>query len=263
METNHIQSADNRMYHIGMVSGDVGRYCILPGDPKRCEKIAKHFDDAKLVADQREYVTYTGYLDGEKVSVTSTGIGGPSAAIAVEELAQIGADTFIRVGTSGGMAEHVVGGDVVIATGAIRLGGTTLEYAPIEYPAVADYEVVNALISASKTAGQTFHVGVAQCKDSFYGQHSPGRMPVSHQLTNNWQAYIRTGALCSEMESDTLFIVGSYLRVRTGAVLLVCGNQEREAKGLSNPVSHDTEIPTKVAVQALRNLIKSDKESKR
>lgn len=260
METNHIKTDDNRMYHIGLKKSDVGRYVIMPGDPKRCKEIARHFDDAQLLADQREYVTYTGFLDKEKVSVTSTGIGGPSAAIALEELVMLGCSTFIRVGTSGGMALDVKGGEVVIATGAIRLDGTSREYAPIEYPAVADYEIVNALTAAAQGLNQPFHVGVVQCKDSFYGQHSPQRMPVSHELINNWQAYIRTGALASEMESATLFIVGSYLRVRTGSIMLVCGNQEREAAGLDNPVSHDTEIPTKVAVDALRRLIKSDRD---
>ena len=263
METNHIKTEDNRMYHIGLAKGDAGRYVIMPGDPKRCQSIAEHFDKAKLVADRREYVTYTGFLENEKISVTSTGIGGPSAAIALEELVQLGSDTFIRVGTSGGMAEHVIGGDVVIATGAIRLDGTSKEYAPVEYPAVADYEIVNALISASKKINQTFHVGVVQCKDSFYGQHSPGRMPISNELINNWQAYIRSGALASEMESATLFVVGGYLRVRCGSVMLVCGNQEREAAGLSNPISHDTEIPTKVAVEAMRQLILADRGNER
>jgi len=247
------------MYHIGAKKGDIGRYVIMPGDPKRCEGIARYFDDPCLVADRREYVSYTGYLEGEKVSVTSTGIGGPSAAIALEELVMLGADTFIRVGTSGGMAEHVVGGDVVIATGAIRLDGTSREYAPIEYPAVADYEIVNALIASAKGLKQNYHVGVVQCKDSFYGQHSPARMPVWYELQTNWQAYIRSGALCSEMESATLFVVGSYLRVRCGSVVLVCGNQERAALGLSNPISHDTEIPTKVAVEALRRTILADR----
>ena len=260
MEKSHIKTDEGRMYHIGMKKGDVGRYVILPGDPKRCIDIARHFDGAELVADQREYVTYSGYLEGEKVSVTSTGIGGPSAAIALEELVQLGSDTFIRVGTSGGMAQHVMGGEVVIASGAIRLDGTGREYAPIEYPALADYELVNALVEAAKKLGQKFHVGVVQCKDSFYGQHDPGRMPVAHELINNWQAYIRTGALASEMESATLFIVSSCLRVRAGAVVLVCGNQERAAAGLSNPLSHDTEIPTRVAIEALRKIILEDKE---
>ena len=261
MDTGHIKNEENRMYHIGMVKGDVGRYVILPGDPKRCEKIARHFDDAKLIADQREYVTYTGYLEGEKVSVTSTGIGGPSASIAVEELAQLGSDTFIRVGTSGGMASHVIGGDVVIATGAIRLDGTGREYSPIEYPAVADLDIVNALVAAAKKLKQNYHVGVVQCKDSFYGQHNPCRMPIAQELKDKWNAFIRMGALCSEMESATLFIVGSFLRVRAGSIMLVCGNQEREAAGLDNPLSHDTEIPIRVAIEALRKLILEDKKA--
>lgn len=163
-------------------TGDVGRYVILPGDPKRCEKIAKHFEDAKLVADNREFVTYTGYLEGEKVSVTSTGIGGPSASIAMEELVQCGADTFVRVGTCGGIDLDVKGGDIVIATGAVRMEGTSREYAPIEYPAVADLEVANALVAAAKELGFTYHTGVVQCKDAFYGQHEPERMPVSYEL---------------------------------------------------------------------------------
>ena len=259
MQNSHINSGE-RMFHIGLKKGEVGRYVILPGDPKRCAAISKHFDNAELKADQREYVTYTGTLEGEKVSVTSTGIGGPSAAIAIEELVMLGCDTFVRVGTSGGMAEHVMGGDVVIATGAIRLDGTGREYAPIEYPAVADFNVTAALKQASETLKQSYHLGVVQCKDSFYGQHNPGRMPIAQQLQNNWQTYIRTGALASEMESSTLFIVSSYLRVRAGAVMLVCGNQERAAAGLSNPLSHDTEIPTAVAIEALRRLIVSDRE---
>ena len=124
-------------YHLQIRPGDVGRYVILPGDPKRCAKIAEHFDNAHLVADSREFVTYTGELDGVKVSVTSTGIGGPSASIAMEELVLCGADTFIRVGTCGGIDLDVKGGDIVVATGAVRMEGTSKEYAPIEYPAVA------------------------------------------------------------------------------------------------------------------------------
>ena len=124
-------SEDKTMYHIGVAPGQVGRYVILPGDPKRCAKIAKYFDDPVFVADHREYVTYTGTLDGVPVSVTSTGIGGPSASIAVEELHMCGADTFIRVGTAGGMDLDVQSGDVVIASGAVRMEGTSKEYAPI------------------------------------------------------------------------------------------------------------------------------------
>lgn len=246
-------------YHLQIRGGDVGRYVLLPGDPKRCEKIAKHFDDAKLVADSREYVTYTGYLDGEKVSVTSTGIGGPSATIALEELVLCGADTFIRVGTCGGMDLEVKGGDIVVATGAIRMEGTSKEYAPIEYPAVADLDVTNALVAASRDLGYRCHAGVVQCKDAFYGQHEPGRMPVSYELLNKWEAWKRMGCKASEMESAALFIAASHLRVRCGSNFLVVGNQERQEQGLDNPMVHDTESAIKVAVEALRKLIQFDR----
>lgn len=246
-------------YHINMKEGDVGKYVILPGDPKRCEKIAKHFDDAVLVADHREYVTYTGYLDGVKVSVTSTGIGGPSASIALEELANIGADTFIRVGTSGGMDVNVMGGDLVIASGAIRMEGTSREYAPMEFPAVANYEVLNALVKASQNLEKKYHVGVVQCKDAFYGQHQPETKPVSYDLMNKWEAWLRMGALASEMESAALFIVGAYRKVRVGAVLSVVANQERRKRGLEDPMVHDTEDAIRTAVEAIRLLIREDK----
>ena len=247
-------------YHINLRKGDVGKYVILPGDPKRCAKIAKHFDDAKLVADSREYVTYTGYLDGVKVSVTSTGIGGPSAAIALEELVKVGADTFLRVGTCGGMQKEIMGGDLVIATGAIRMEGTSKEYAPIEFPAVADLDIINALVKSAKELNKTYHVGVVQCKDSFYGQHSPETKPVSYELMDKWNAWVRMGCKASEMESAALFIVGSYLNVRVGSSFLVVANQEREKLGLENPVVHDTEAAIEITIQAIRNLIKEDKE---
>lgn len=247
-------------YHVRLRRGDVGRYVILPGDPKRCEKIAGHFDDAVLVADSREYVTYTGYLDGEKVSVTSTGIGGPSASIAMEELVKCGADTFIRVGTCGGMDIDVKGGDIVVATGAIRMEGTSREYAPIEYPAVADLEVANALVEAAKRLGYTYHAGVVQCKDAFYGQHEPETKPVSYELLNKWEAWLRMGCKASEMESAALFIVANYLRVRCGSTFLVVGNQERAKAGLENPIVHDTEAAIASAVEAIRILIRKDRK---
>lgn len=247
-------------YHLQIRPGDVGRYVILPGDPKRSEKIARHFEDAKLVADSREFVTYTGYLDGEKVSVTSTGIGGPSASIAMEELALSGADTFIRVGTCGGIDLDVKGGDIVVATGAVRMEGTSREYAPIEYPAVPDYEVTNALVESCRELGLPCHVGVVQCKDAFYGQHEPERMPVSYELLNKWEAWKRMGCKASEMESAALFIAASHLRVRCGSNFLVVGNQERNALGMENPIIHDTESAIKTAVLAIRKLIAADRE---
>lgn len=249
-----------KQYHTGVGPEDIGGYVILPGDPKRCAKIAAHFDNPVLVADSREYVTYTGTLDGVKVSVTSTGIGGPSAAIAIEELSKCGAHTFIRVGTCGGMQENVCGGDVVIASGAVRMEGTSKEYAPIEYPAVADFAVTNALVQAAGKLNITNHVGVVQCKDSFFGQHEPEVMPVSYELENKWQAWLRMGCLASEMESAALFIAASFLRVRCGSCFLVVANQERAKKGLPNEQVHDTEKAIVTAVEAIRELIKADRK---
>ena len=246
-------------YHIQLGKGDVGRYVLLPGDPKRCEKIAAHFDNPVKMADSREYVTYTGYLEGEKVSVTSTGIGGASASIAMEELVKIGADTFIRVGTCGGMQIPVKSGDLVIATGAIRMEGTSREYAPIEYPAVADFHMVQALVQAAEKGKYPYHVGVVQCKDAFYGQHEPETKPVSYELLNKWEAWKRLGCLASEMESAALFVVGNYLRVRVGSIFLVVANQERAKLNMENPVVHDTELAITTAVEALRDIIRKDK----
>lgn len=247
-----------KQYHTGVGPEDIGKYVIMPGDPKRCAKIAEFFDDAKLVADSREYVTYTGTLDGVKVSVTSTGIGGPSAAIAIDELAKCGAHTFVRIGTCGGMQEDVMGGDVVIATGAVRMEGTSREFAPIEYPAVANLDVTNALVAAAKSLNIRHHVGVVQCKDSFFGQHEPEVMPVSYELENKWQAWLRMGCLASEMESAALFIAGQFLRVRVGSCFLVVANQERAKMGLTNTQVHDTELAIKTSVEAMRNLIHSE-----
>ena len=247
---------NGKQYHIDLREGDVGEYVILPGDPKRCKKIAEYFENARLVADKREYVTYTGFLDGVKVSVTSTGIGGPSAAIALEELVKVGAKYFIRVGTCGGMDINVKGGDIVIPTGAIRMEGTSKEYAPIEFPAVANFDIVTKLVEAAKQSGKNYHVGVVQCKDSFYGQHSPALMPVNYELINKWNAWLKLGCLASEMESAALFTVAAYLHVKVGSVFLVIANQERERGGLDNPVVHDTDSAIQTAVDAIRLMIK-------
>ena len=253
------QEEEGKEYHIKTGKGDVGKYVLLPGDPKRSAKIAAYLEDARLVADNREFVTYTGYLGGEKVSVTSTGIGGPSAAIALEELVHCGADTFVRIGTCGAMQMDILGGDIVIATGAVRMEGTSKEYAPIEYPAVASYPVVHALIKAAEQTGVRFHTGVVQSKDSFYGQHEPETKPVSYELTAKWEAWKKMGCLASEMETAALFIAGAYLGVNVGACYLVVGNQERQAAGLDNPLAYDTDLAVKTAVASVRRMIRESR----
>lgn len=252
------------MHHIKCGVGDVGRYVILPGDPGRVEKIAAYLDDAKHVTTYREYNTWTGYLDGEKVSVCSTGIGGPSASIAMEELVKCGADTFIRVGTCGGIDASLIPGDLIIPTGAIRKEGTGREYAPIEYPSVANYELLTALDQAATNLNKTHHMGVVECKDSYYGQHDPDSMPTGDELKAKWKAWKMAGALGSEMESATLFIVASVRRVRAATVLLLCRNREREA--LLNQTVPETQWDTagaiETAVEALRITIRKDREKK-
>ncbi|MGM9619516.1 MAG: uridine phosphorylase [Oscillospiraceae bacterium] len=248
-----------KQFHIHCVPGDVGRYCLLPGDPGRCESIAALFDDARLVSRNREYTVYTGTLLGEKVSVCSTGIGGPSAAIAMEELTSIGADTFIRVGTCGGIKLEVQSGDIVVATGAIRFEHTSREYAPLEFPAVADLDITLALRQAAEEMGKRCHTGVVQCKDSFYGQHDPSRMPVAPELLNKWEAWKRLGVLASEMESAALFVVAAARGVRCGSCFHVVWNQEREAAGLDQAMSEDTSAAVRVGVAAMKKLIAADR----
>ena len=249
-------------FHIGLKKGDVGRYVILPGDPGRCEKIAKYFDNPVFINSNREYTTYTGTLLGEKVSVCSTGIGGPSASIAMEELSAIGADTFVRVGTCGGINLDVLPDDVVIASGAIRYEHTSMEYAPIEYPAVPNFDVLTAIVQGSKKLGMPYHVGVVQCKDAFYGQHSPERSPVSYELLSKWESWKKLGVLASEMESAALFVVADALKVRCGSVFHVVWNQEREKAGLEQKESHNVDAAIQVGIEALKLLILRDRENK-
>ncbi len=252
-------SQNGIQYHIGLSAEQTPRYVLLPGDPDRCRKIAAYLDHPVYLGRRREFETWTGTLDGVAVGVTSTGIGGPSAAIAMQELVKNGADTFLRVGTCGGMQPDVLTDDLVIATGAIRAEGTSREYALVEYPAVADFNLIAALKRAASRLGFREHTGVVQCKDSFYGQHEPERMPVHGELEYKWNAWIKMGCLASEMESATLYIVAQYLRVRCASVLHVVANQIREDAGLDNPVSEDTDAAIHTAVSALRLTIAADK----
>ena len=231
---------DKGQYHIHLKKGDVGRYVILPGDPGRCELIARYFENPKFISQNREYRTYTGTIDNVPVSVVSTGIGGASASIAMEELIHVGADTFIRVGTAGGIRKDILGGDL------------------IEWPAVPDFSVAEALKNAAEGLGLRYHMGVVQCKDSFYGQHDPDSMPVSAELKYKWEAWKRLGATCSEMESAALFTVAAARGVRCGSVMLVVANQTRRELGLEDSQVYDTDLAIRAAIEAIRLIIKKD-----
>ena len=253
---------DGKQYHIGVSAGQVGEYCILPGDPGRCEQIASFLDNPVHVGMNREYNIWNGYLLGKLVTVCSTGIGGPSTAIAVEELYACGARTLIRVGTCGGVSVDVRSGDIVIANGAVRQDGTSHEYAPAIFPAVPATDVLMALVESAKEKGFEYHCGVVQSKDSFYGQHSPERMPTGAELMAKWEAWKRLGVLASEMEAATLFTVGASLGISTGAVFLSVWNQERFLLGLDSgeDEAHDTERAIITAVEAIRRLISNKAE---
>ena len=247
-----------KQFHIHCTKEDIGRYVFLPGDPGRCESIAAHFDNPVHIGMNREYNIYTGTLLGQKVSVCSTGIGGPSAAIAMEELTAIGADTFIRIGTCGGIDLDVMPGDIVVATGAIRYEHTSMEYAPIEFPAVPNLDVAVALKRASEELGYRTHTGVVQCKDSFYGQHAPERSPVYYELQQKWESWKRLGVKASEMESAALFVIASALGVRCGSCFHAIWNQEREKLGMSMPMTEDTSGAVRVGIEAMKRIIAAD-----
>ena len=238
---------DGKLYHIHCKPGDVGRYVLLPGYPFRTDLIASYFDDAKLVAHNREHKTWTGTLNGVKVSVTSTGMGCPSAAIAVEELIKCGADTFIRVGTAGRVCDKAYDEtlDGVINTAAVRDEGTTIHYIPIEYPAVADRHVVDALARAAKKLGYNFAEGITQSKDSFYGQHEPEAMPAEGRLKERWEAWRRGNVMSSEMESAAIFVISSIRGCRASSIMAYT----------------DMRKTVEVACEALRMLIEQDRSA--
>lgn len=260
---------ENERFHLKIKTGDVGRYVILPGDPGRVPKIAALLDNAEQIAQNREYNIYTGYLNGEKVSVCSTGIGGPSAAIAVEELIDSGADTFIRIGTSGGIDLSVIGGDLIIAEAAIRAEGTSYEYLPQGYPAVADFDVTTALVDAAKELstdelGNGYHVGVVHCKDSFYGEVNPDGSAVGENIKERWNSYLKCGCLTSEMECSAIYSVGIVRsqypkKIRCGGILTALWNAERSKRDLPDKITNDSTRGIKCAVRAVELLIERDK----
>jgi uridine phosphorylase len=258
---NPMNNKETVQYHIQLKSGDVGRYVLLPGDPGRCESIAAFFDDPLPVAKNREYTSFTGTLEGEMVSVVSTGIGCPSAAIAVEELIRIGADTFIRVGTSGGIQPGTKTGDLAIVTGAIRDEGTTRQYLPLEFPAVADIDVVLALREAAIKLGLPFRVGVTQSKDSFYGEVEAKRMPIADDLRKRWKAWADGGAICSEMEAAAIFILSSINRVRAGGVMMMVATGEGLPDSEEEKELFHSDRAIRTAIEAISILIETDRKA--
>lgn len=246
IQSKEVLTSDGRQYHIHCKKGEVGKYVLLPGDPFRTDKIAQYFENPHLVAHNREHKTWSGTLNGELVSVTSTGMGGPSTAIAVEELIHCGAKVLIRVGTCGCICKESYDPkwEGCVITGSVRDEGTTVQYVPIEYPAIADITVTNALLNSVKKLGYSFTSGIAQSKDSFYGQHDPESMPNSDYLNSRWKAWEKAGVMASEMETSTLFVVSQIRGVKAGAIMAY---QEMNA--------HTIEV----AIEAIKELIESNK----
>ena len=249
--------------HIGAKPGDIAESILLPGDPRRAKYIADtFFENPVKFNDVRGMWGFTGTYKGKRVSAMGTGMGIPSISIYANELIrEYGVKNLIRVGTCGGMEMKVKGGDIVVATGAIRMEGTSREYAPIEYPAVSDFQVTTALVQAAQKLGKPFHTGVVQCKDSFYGQHNPKRMPVSYELLAKWEAWKQLGVLASEMESAALFVAANALGVRCGSCFHVVWNQERQRAGLDQTESHDTESAIQVGIEAIKLMIQQDQNT--
>lgn len=251
----------NRQMHIHLSSDDYAKYAFVPGSPDRVKRIADRLENPKFVAQNREFVTYEGHLEGEKVLVTSTGIGGPSAVIAMEELHKIGTDTFIRIGTCASLSPRVVKGDIVIPNGVVRMEGTSLHYLPMEFPAVPNYELLKNLEEGSRKAGYEPKIGVNITKDSFYTQTEPETKPIGYELINRWNAYIKGGAESTSMESASLFICAASLGVRMATVLASATNHES-----SNQTNHyglDIESRViEVGIEGMRLTILNDKKKK-
>lgn len=256
------------MMHIGLTKDDVGRYAFIPGSPERTAKIAKYFDNPEELVFNREFRTFVGTLDGVKVVVTSTGIGGPSTAIAVEELSKIGVDTMIRIGTCAAMSGKVSKGDIIVPSGAVRMEGTSTHYLPMEFPAVPNFSLMRVLCETTETLGLTYHTDVSITKASFHSQTEPEAKPVARDLTRKWEEYIRGGATSTSMECSVVFAVGSALGIRTASILVSAtdgedlgGNGQGKEQKLGD--SYDLEDRViKAGVEAMRQVIKQDQANK-
>lgn len=244
-------------YHIRCKSSDVGRYVFLPGDPDRVPKIGKLWDSATEISKHREYRVWSGSVGGVKVSACSTGIGCPAAAIALEELAAIGADTFIRVGSCGALRSEARPGDLAIATGAVRLDGTSRQYVGLEYPAVPSYDVTLALIESAERLGFRYHLGYTASADSFYvGQGRPGfhqYLPTTSEKIVSSLAAARV--LSFEMEASTIFTLSGIYGLRSGCVCAIYANRITDEFRIAGE-----EETCRTAVEAVRILSRWDKD---
>ncbi len=238
-------------FHIRCDAKDIARYVFTPGSHARAKKIAAHFDDARLVSDSRGYLVFTGTVDGIPMTVSSTGMGGPTTAICLEELGHMGADTFIRVGSCGTYQDYVDCGDVIISTGIFRAGGTANNYLPIQFPAVPNFEVTTALVNSAKKLGLKVHVGLGSAGDAFYAPKDPNMRELLKQA----------GLVSAEMESDTLFVIAALRGWRAGA-LFACDGTSTETKPewCEAAFRQGEENAIRIAIEAMKNIALADNQ---
>ena len=251
------------VFHLGLTKSDVAgaTLAIVPGDPERVPRIAELLDNPVPLASTREFTSIRGTVGGAGVIVCSTGIGGPSTSIAVEELAQLGVDTFLRVGTTGAIQPHIEPGDVVVTTGAVRLDGASHHFAPPEFPAVPDFACTTALVDAGRAADVTLHVGVTASSDTFYpGQERydtvSGR--VTRRFRGSLQEWQDLGVLNYEMEAATLFTMSAALGLRAGCVAGVLVNRTRDETPADDAAERVDAVTVGIVVDAARRLLTSD-----
>lgn len=251
--------SQDKMIHVGITPEQAGKYVFLPGSVERAALIAKYFDEPQLVCHQREFLTYLGKLEGVPVSVTSTGIGGPSTSITVEEYVHAKAHTFMRIGSCASTSPKCGIGDVIIPNGAVRMEGTGDHYLPLEFPAVPDFEMVKALEEAAIRLNFKYNIGVSITKDSFYTEVTPHTKPVYYELKNKWEAYEKGGATNTCMECAPLFLMGASLKVRTAAVLICATNYNVYSNDDKDYPRDWEDRAIKVGIEAMKDIIRQDK----
>lgn len=254
--------SDVKTMHLGVSASQVGKYVFLPGSVERASLIAEYFDNPRKIAHNREFLTYTGELEGVPVTVTSTGIGGPSAGIAIEELYSCGAHTMLRVGSAASVSPDVKLGDVVIPNGAVRMEGTGNHYLPFEFPAVPDYEMLKALETAAKKLKIPYNIGVTITKDSFYTETEPETKPVYQELKYRWEAYRKGGATNTSMECAVLFLIGASLGIRTGSVMINATNYGQYSNDAQDYPSGWEHRAIQVGIEAMRMMIRQDRQNR-
>lgn len=253
---------EKMLLHTNLMKSEVGEYAFLPGSPQRVERIAKYLDNPSFLKVNREHETWVGYLEGEKVLVTSTGMGGPSTAIALEELAELGTKTFIRVGSCATTSEKCGRGDIVIPSSCVRMEGTALHYGPVEYPAVPDIDVLDALRNAANKTKYKTVVGTVISRDGFYSQYDEFEKPSKYYIKPQWEAYKQLGAIATEMEAATLFVASASLGVKSGGVMVCATDYNKKKVNKTYPIDYEARA-IEIAVEAMRELIKQDKKARR